>query len=138
MLQIDNSQVLLGKCWIQIHRAEGAGQDQAKFRAGQDPIIQMVKYMELSPCTSSVPSMSHACIPRPPCCGPRSYPGPRAETEVRLNPGDHAHTWETASSRDQGEAVGRKDLEVGRRMQWDDGSPQPVASEKQPGGGHEW
>ena len=28
LLQVDNSRVLLGKCWIQIHRAEGAGQDK--------------------------------------------------------------------------------------------------------------
>lgn len=68
-------------------------------------------------------------------CGPRLYPRPRAETEVRLNPGDLSHTRETASSRGQGEAGVKQDLEVGRQMQWGDGSPQPIVSEKQPGGG---
>lgn len=57
-------------------------------------------------------------------CGPKVVSRPRGGDEVRLNPGDLSHTRETASSRGQGEAGVKQDLEVGRQMQWGDGSPQ--------------
>ena len=50
LLQVDDSLVLFGKFWIQVHCAEGAEQGLTKLRAGQDPIIQTVLYVGLFPC----------------------------------------------------------------------------------------